>query len=302
MRGKLWRVTCLLLLFSSATMWSLGGGGGSSEPTLIGGKGGGGSSSSRVNIKLQNVPYVEQTIPGNKRSSMYCGLASALMVRAMGDDYTEKRSRAMGYWGFEQPDYNNQMEMLDELLQRHANVLECDNLDIAQNGLLYVGSKSDYFEETKNLLYRLYTRNDFISTYPWYNIRNQDNIYDCTLRVEKSTDVMDIIWNHIKQTKKPVITIIDSSKIGESENSWKSLGLRPVLHYNVIYGISETHRERTFHIYDPILNDSDGTPYTESEYRWMLALPRNTPFWLYSYTAYRRWFKITDPCYIMTIH
>ena len=104
MRGKLWWAACLLLLFGVATAWALGGGGG-------GKIGSGGARTDTVNIELQNVPYVQQNIDtyyagvgaeALTRSDSYCGLASAMMVRAMGLPLLEPRQLCPGDVGIRQ--------------------------------------------------------------------------------------------------------------------------------------------------------------------------------------------------------
>lgn len=121
------------------------------------------------------------------------------------------------------------------------------------------------------------------------------------MRPVEADEVMDIIWNHIETYKKPVVTLIDSSKVNLSENQWKSLNLSASLHYNVIYGISNENGERKFYVHDPWY-ETGSKAYKETEYKWMMTLTSsNDTFWLYEYARIYPPY-IDKPCYIMTIH
>lgn len=289
--------------------WALGGGGGGSTESkkLIGGKGGGGSyRRDTVDIQLKNVPYIQQNIeiiPGSgmyeARFDMYCGLASAMMVRAMGRVWPSEFSRALDYWHVGDVAYNNnELRAWDNLLLTNARLVYSQNLDVTYNGLLHTGRHYDdqNYEDTKNLLQHIYTLNDFSG----YAIRNQDNVVACDMRPVEADEVIDIIWNHIETYKKPVVTLIDSSKVGLSEELWSRAGKKVTLHYNVVYGILNENGERKFYVHDPWYSIKS-TKYTETEYKWMMTLTSfyNT-FWLYDYArTYPPY--IDKPCYIMTI-
>ena len=310
MRGKLWRAVCLLLLFGTAVSWALGGGGGGSTESkkLIGGKGG--SVSYRrdtVDIQLKNVSYIQQNIetaPGSgiyeARSNMYCGLASAMMVRAMGEHWPSEHSRALDYWSVRDVAYNNnELRAWDNLLLTNARLVYSQNLDVTYNGLLHTGRHYDdqNYEDTKNLLQHIYTLNDFSG----YAIRNQDNVVACDMRPVEVDEVMDIIWNHIETYKKPVVTLIDSSKIRVMQLQWNSSSQPITLHYNVVYGISNIDGVRKFYVYDP-WHEFNDKEYDEEKYQWMMTLTSSyNTFWLYEYArTYPPY--IDKPCYLMTIH
>ena len=79
-----------------------------------------------MNIELQNVPYLQQNIDtyyagvgaeALTRSDSYCGLASAMMVRAMGDDYTDMSSRAWDFRSWSRGNYALEMWEFDKLLR-----------------------------------------------------------------------------------------------------------------------------------------------------------------------------------------
>ena len=301
MKGKRWQTTCLLLLFGTAVSWALGGGGGKI--------GSAGVRTNTVSIELQNVPYVQQNIdtyyPGVgsdalERSDSYCGLASAMMVRAMGEHWPSEHSRALDYWSVRDVAYNNnELRAWDNLLLANARLVYSQNLDVTYNGLLHIGRHYDdqNYEDTKNLLQHIYTLNDFSG----YAIRNQDNVVACDMRPVEADEVMDIIWNHIETYKKPVVTLIDSSKVGLSENQWKSSNLSVSLHYNVVYGISNEKGEKEFYVHDSWYS-TQSRKYTESRYKWMMTLPNSyDTFWLYDYARMYPPY-INKPCYIMTIH
>ena len=302
MKGKRWQTTCLLLLFGVATAWALGGGGG-------GKIGSGGARTDTVNIELQNVPYVQQNIDtyyagvgaeALTRSDSYCGLASAMMVRAMGRDWPSEFSRVLDYWSVRDVAYNNnELRAWDNLLLTNARLVYSQNLDVTYNGLLHIGRHYDdqNYEDTKNLLQHIYTLNDFSG----YAIRNQDNVVACDMRPVEADEVMDIIWNHIETYKKPVVTLIDSSKVGLSENQWKSSNLSVSLHYNVVYGISNENGERELYVHDPWY-ETGSKAYKETEYKWMMTLTSSyNTFWLYEYAKMYPPY-IDKPCYLMTIH
>lgn len=301
MRGKLWRSTCLLLLSGAAAAWALGGGGG-------GKIGSGGARTTPVNIELRNVPYVSQNIhtyylgisaDALERSDSYCGLASALMVRAMGDDYTDMASRARDFRYWHDGDGNYALEMweFDKLLRYSAGNISLGNLDIhdtySQNrrGLLYrdAGSDKDNFTATRRLLEKLYTANSFGTA---HSFGREDNVRSVEVQVVDETEVIDIIWKHIERYKKPVVTIIDSNKV---RNLYSSR--TPFLHYNVVYGIKKNQGNSYFLIHDPISTYNQKT-YKTDDYRKMLSLPSNTPDWLYWYGRSK---GISNPCYIMTV-
>ena len=302
MKGKRWQTTCLLLLFGTAVSWALGGGGG-------GKIGSGGGRTDTVNIELQNVPYVQQNIDtyyagvgaeALTRSDSYCGLASAMMVRAMGRDWPSEFSRALDYWSVRDVAYNNnELRAWDNLLLTNARLVYSQNLDVTYNGLLHIGRHYDdqNYEDTKNLLQHIYTLNDFSG----YAIRNQDNVVACDMRPVEADEVMDIIWKHIEKHKKPVVTLIDSSKVGLSENQWKSSNLSVSLHYNVVYGISNIDGVRKFYVYDP-WHEFNDKEYDEEKYQWMMTLTSsNDTFWLYEYArTYPPY--IDKTCYLMIIH
>lgn len=299
MRGKLWRAVCLLLLSGAAAAWALGGGGG-------GKIGSGGARATPVNIELQNVPYVSQNIhtyyPGIgtdalARSDSYCGLASALMVRAMGDDYTDMASRARDFRYWHDGDGNYALEMweFDKLLRYSAGNIGLGNLDIHRDknwrGLLYrdAGGDKDNFDATKKLLKTLYTTNYFRTA---HSFGREENVRSVEVQVVDETEVIDIIWKHIERYKKPVVTIIDSNKITNLYSSDI-----PFLHYNIVFGITQKNGNKELLVYDP-LEVFNKEKYEADVYRKMLSLPSNTPDWLYWYGRSK---GISNPCYIMTV-
>ena len=300
MKGKLWRAVCLLLLFGAAAVWALGGGGG-------GKIGSGGARTDTVNIELQNVPYVQQNIDtyyagvgaeALTRSDSYCGLASAMMVRAMGDDYTDMSSRAWDFRSWNRGNYALEMWEFDKLLRYSARNISLENLDIhdtySQNrrGLLYrdAGSDKDNFTATKKLLEKLYTTNYFGTA---HSFGREENVRSVEVQVVDETEVIDIIWKHIEKHKKPVVTIIDSNKIDDLYSTDV-----PFLHYNVVYGIREENSIKKFLIHDPWFTYKQFSTQKTSVYRKMLSLPSNTPDWLYRYGRSK---GISNPCYIMTV-
>ena len=300
MRGKLWRAVCLLLLFGTAVSWALVGGGGKI--------GSAGVRTNTVSIELQNVPYVQQNIdtyyPGVgsdalERSDSYCGLASAMMVRAMGDDYTDMSSRAWDfrYWNSGDGNYSLEMWEFDKLLKYSAGNIDLGNLDIHDTydskwrGLLFLDAGSDKgnFDATKKLLEKLYTTNSFGT---FHSFGREENVRSVEVQVVDETRVIDIIWNHIEKYKKPVVTIIDSNKI-----NWLYSTTTPILHYNIVKGISKESGNKKLIIHDP-LSTVGRKEYLISDYKLMLSLPDATPDWLYRYGQSK---GISNPCYIMTI-
>ncbi len=223
-----------------------------------------------------------------------------MMVRAMGEHWPSEHSRALDYWSVRDVAYNNnELRAWDNLLPTNARLVYSQNLDVTYNGLLHIGRHYDdqNYEDTKNLLQHIYTLNDFSG----YAIRNQDNVVACDMRPVEADEVMDIIWNHIETYKKPVVTLIDSSKIRVMQSQWNSSSQPVTLHYNVVYGISNIDGVRKFYVYDP-WHEFNDKEYDEEKYQWMMTLTSsNDTFWLYEYArTYPPY--IDKPCYIMTIH
>lgn len=294
----MWQTTCLLLLFGTAVSWALGGGGGKI--------GSAGVRTNTVSIELQNVPYVQQNIdtyyPGVgadalERSDSYCGLASAMMVRAMGDDYTDMSSRAWDFRSWSRGNYALEMWEFDKLLKYSAGNIDLGNLDIHDTydskwrGLLFrdAGSDKGNFDATKKLLEKLYTTNSFGT---FHSFGREENVRSVEVQVVDETKVIDIIWKHIEKYKKPVVTIIDSNKITNLYSSDI-----PFLHYNIVFGITNKNGNKELLVYDP-LEIFNKEKYETDVYRQMLSLPSNTPDWLYWYGQSK---GISNPCYIMTV-
>lgn len=229
-----------------------------------------------------------------------------MMVCAMGDDYTDMSSRAWDFRSWSRGNYALEMWEFDKLLRYSARNISLENLDIhdtySQNrrGLLYrdAGSDKDNFTATKKLLEKLYTTNYFGTA---HSFGREENVRSVEVQVVDEMEVIDIIWKHIEKHKKPVVTLIDSSKVGLSENQWKSSNLSVSLHYNVVYGISNIDGVRKFYVYDP-WHEFNDKEYGEEKYQWMMTLTSsNDTFWLYEYArTYPPY--IDKPCYIMTIH
>jgi hypothetical protein len=113
----------------------------------------------------------------------------------------------------------------------------------------------------------------------------------------KLSEATKAIWDHINSYHQPVVVVVDSNK--QAGNTTRTSNAVPTLHYIVIKGIVEetSGGTRYFYVHDPdtFLND---LKYNESDLRKLMALPYNTPAWVYNY-GYKK--AGTDPAYILTV-
>jgi hypothetical protein len=126
-----------------------GGGGGGKSPSLPSG-GSTSSSSPPVNIPLKIIPYITQYIKDqynirDVRSDYYCGLASALMVRAK---YAKNSSYGPAIYNSQSGNNSkaviNDMRTMDSNLGSGGYSSSRKRIDIYTNkGLLYIGSEQD---------------------------------------------------------------------------------------------------------------------------------------------------------------
>jgi hypothetical protein len=114
-----------------------------------------------------------------------------------------------------------------------------------------------------------------------------------TVNISEATKA---IWDHIKNYHQPVVVVVDSKK--QAGNTAKTSNAVPTLHYIVIRGISEESAGgiRRFWIHDP--GAYSDVSYSESDLRKLMALPYNTPAWVYNY-GYQK--VGSDPAYILTV-
>ena len=291
-----------------------------------GGKGGGVSSSINYdNITLSNVPYYNQTngIDNNWRSKYYCGLTSTFMVRHMGNDYNSSNY----YVYANQSDVDKCMQVVDSALNSSSAYLSFYSLDNGEylnivgsatkynpqydGGLLYTNSfmtSNQQFEKTKSIINELYTSN--LKRLMWDDTLNKTNVNNVSIEVLGHTEVLDKIWNHIRDNKKPVVVVMDSSCTIDliKKKSIFGMSYSPVLHYNVIVGIKEDSTGKYFIINDPGENDFLGKGehrlYKAEDYVNSLRINRYVkPDWVYEYAENNHTGNWSDDgCYVMFVY
>jgi hypothetical protein len=267
--------------------------GGVSMSSSSGGKGGS-SAPQPVNIQLKNVPYVYQ-YTSNPRSNNFCGLASALMVRAK----EKKNMDGPMLW---ESRIESDMDIMDSNLQRGTYLFGAPLDVVRNNGLLYLDSfdsRSTQWSKTVSILSKLYTAKGTDGVF-----FDKGHVSSVEAKILSANNATEVIWNHIKNERQPVVIVIDS-EIRYDVDKQKSLPLSyrrktPTLHYNVVMGIKESSGTRGFLVYDPaIMTNEYYFYYTESQLRILMALPSNTPAWVYEYP--RDSLSIYDPCYILLV-
>jgi hypothetical protein len=236
---------------------SIGGGGG---------KGGssGNSSSSSVNITLKNVPYVNQYVD-SPSANYYCGLASALMVRAKNAGTAPSLS-----YGFIESD----LKRIDENLQdsKYAGL----RVDVSAN------------------------RDDGI----FYDNNHVSGVTVNILSTGTGA-ATNAIWNHIKNNRQPVVILIGSSVIQNVQTNGQAPTNRgmPILHYVVMYGTKEVNGIKRFIFYDPAAIDN--IPSRDLNEHQLCELMRMPPTqitgykWVYDYPSWD--LRISDPAYILLV-
>jgi hypothetical protein len=304
----------------AAMAWGGGSGGGGFlglSPTV-------GSNPPLVNITLSNVPYVTQYTTdssGNTeyRSNYYCGLASALMVRAK---LVRGHSSAPPiYNNTQQVNYSHvdsDLRTIDANLKNGWYGSGGNKVDVAYllRGLLYTGSGSDWkdYSITADILRGVYRGRLRGSDYDKDNISNDYghvtsvsmgplSAYKDIFATKEISAATKEIWDHINTGGQPVVIVVDSNKQRQGGGINLS-SVDPILHYIVIRGIKEDSSGgiRRFSVHDP------GDPtypleYTEDQLLYLMALTGGTnPPWVYAYgtavvdPVYRR-----DPAYILTV-
>ncbi len=178
---------------------------------------------------------------------------------------------------------------------------------IANHGLLYVNpyvSDKTQYERTDELLRDMYYR---IEYFPYeggwdYEIFPVKSVYlGCiNIQIYPADQVVNKIWEHINNYWEPVVTIIDSNKIGTvlSRDIYDG-SAATTLHYNVVIGIKERDGTRYFIVYDPIRRYNK-REYKVDDYKWMMTIPPDVSgSWVYDYPYYDK--GIDEPCYVMTV-
>jgi hypothetical protein len=297
--------------------------------TVRGGSSTGGSatSTSLINIPLDNVPYITQHLnPKNKsntsqqitRSSRYCGIASALMVR----DKAPKDAQFPPVWyenGNNFVTADQAMKTIDDNLLngKYGYVYEDRKIDVLGNkGLLYIkngitdtaANRASQYNNTVDILKGVYTGklgdpknsssdNIFLDSHHVSSVSMQPISAVSLGSTAKLSEATKAIWNHINNYHQPVVVVVDSNK--QIGNSVKTSTVEPTLHYIVIKGIYEDSSGGTRHflIHDPSYFMTD-YEYNEVALRQLIALPYNTPAWVYNY-GYQT--VGAEPAYILTV-
>jgi hypothetical protein len=263
----------------------------------------GASSSQAVNIPLNNVPYVTQHLNPKysnsqqvSRSKKYCGIASALMVRAK---YPKNSSSAPALFdGWENYNYLNvdtEMKRIDDKLLSGYYGYYYNNrkIDVLTNkGLLYINqdlNDTQQFDVTTNIVRGVYTGTSGDDPLSSSIRKNSDavsvdngHVTNVSIWTANAVDVTNSIWNHIKNNRQPAVVVVDSNK--QDYDKVLASTKEPILHYIVIRGIYESSSggTRNFLIYDPSAYYAN-LSYSEDNLRKLIAMPYNTPAWVYNY-------------------
>jgi hypothetical protein len=285
-------------------------GGGSLSPTS------GGSGSSAVNISLNNVPYVSQftyDTRGTRESGSvyYCGIASALMVRAK---LSKENSSAPPIYntvqGTNYSHVDKDMRTIDTNLQNGRYGISSRQVDVLVNhGLLYIGYGTDaeqYWSTVEILsgVYRgklrgrdsdgVFNDNRHVSDASMGLVSVSEDIF----ATKKLSEATKAIWDHINNYRQPVVVVVDSNKQDSGGTIRNSSGTL-TLHYIVIRGIKETSGIRYFLVYDPG-NDFTKIEYTENQLMYLMGM-YGAPEWVYRYGRDTIVPRGDMPAYMLTV-
>ncbi|MDR2634121.1 MAG: hypothetical protein LBC51_10970 [Treponema sp.] len=285
---------------------------------------GGGGSSPPPPITLNNVPYVTQFVKDPStgkteyRSYWYCGIASALMIRAKlskGNSSAPPLYHKGAASNYSHVD--NNLKTIDTNLQYgwYGSGGKKVYVTNFSRGLVYTGSASNGqdFAITTDILRGVYRGRLWGHEYDKDNISNdRGHVTDVSMEIlggyedilvkKEISAATKAVWDHITTYNQPVVVLVDSNKQKPGGSIIRS-SASPILHYIVIRGIKETSSgTRYFYAYDP--GDPDyPLEYTEAELRYIMALSGTTnPRWVYDYgrdvadPLYRR-----EPAYILKV-
>jgi hypothetical protein len=115
--------------------------------------------------------------------------------------------------------------------------------------------------------------------------------------------VTKLIWESIKTNRQPVAVIVDSNKQKDNGGIIHTF-IEPTLHYLVIRGVREDGSgNRYFSVYDPADALSSPLEYKEADLRYIVALPYNTPEWVYRYgnSYLDPLYYAEEPAYMLTV-
>jgi hypothetical protein len=266
-----------------------GGGGGGKNLIIPVGSGQGTQSALAAPIQLSNIPYVSQytdAFDRSGRSLRYCGIASALMVRA---------KEVKGSFSFPIPSWRATDPMITIDRDLRNGYYGGYKIDVVENyGLLYLSRldlPSQQYNKTITVLKSLYKPEWFVNT-----ALDTMRVSNVEPKVLNSGDATIMLWNHIKNNREPAVVIIDSNKTYYVENNKSLQNWEPVLHYIVIAGIAQSGSTRYFLVLDPLFNDQY-RKYSESQLQTLMTIPNKTgSAWLYNYAS---GMGIFNPCYIL---
>jgi hypothetical protein len=240
------------------------------------------------------------------------------MVRAK---YSKNSSSAPAlYISSQFANYSNvdaDMKQIDKYLQAGDYGSNGKKVDVLTNqGLVYINSSLSnnaanwisQYNSTADILAGIYTgklggpggASDFISLDNRHisSVSMQPISAKLKSGTTEISDATKAIWNHIKNNRQPVVVIVNSNKISgySIQESWDI----PRLHYIVIRGVYEEDRSggiRRFMVYDPA-SYLRNLSYTEADLRKLMALPDNTPEWVYKYGNQKTG---ENPAYILMV-
>jgi hypothetical protein len=222
-------------------------------------------------------------------------------------------SKDYNYW-----EVDTDMKKIDDYLLNGEYGSTIKRVDVLANqGLLYIDMNlsdtaknwESQYVSTVGILEGVYTgklggirsKSDSVSVGSQYVTSVSMRPISASLKSgnKEISEATKAIWDHIKNYRQPVVVVVDSNKQLPYSNNVQSSWDNPTLHYIVIKGISEDSSGGTRHfvIYDPMFY-SENTKYTEANLRKLMALPDNTPAWVYKY-GYRE--VGSDPAYILTV-
>ncbi|MHB9291358.1 hypothetical protein Holit_00433 [Hollandina sp. SP2] len=263
------------------------------------------------------MPYVTQYIYDTRgiretRSAYYCGIASALMVRAKtskGNSSAPPIYNAAG--GGNYSHVNNDMRSIDTYLQNGRYGTSSRKVDVLYNqGLLYIGcgTDADQYWTTVEILQGVYrgllngrypdgiaNDNRHVSEVSMWLVSARDNF-----ETKARSEATKAIWDHITNYNQPVVVVVDSNK-QLAGGGIRTSSSAPTLHYIVIRGIRETSSGiRYFCVHNPAyyLNNLE---YREADLIDLMGM-YGAPEWVYRYGRDTIVPNGDMPAYILTVY
>ena len=205
----------------------------------------------------------------------------------------------------------------------------CDN----NRGLIYIDPSltvQEQYDTTVKILTELYIGkvslgiiNDLINNgvLDKTSIDTKSNMSSIAVEVLSAPDAADAIWDHINKNKEPVVVVIDSNKQDDygkydsTKNTPDPISGKipdPTLHYILVRGIRENGSTRYFSVYDqwghidsatnPVVANEKPIEHEEKDLVALMALPANTPAWLFAYWTGKHPNTTDLPAFILKVN